>query len=145
MLVLLVATAVQALMAVFYLGPSLVLNAGRSLSAFSSDQSQALAYTWLMLNGYAFHTHLFLFGLWCLLVGVLIFKSKFLPRILGVLLAIAGLGWMMYLVPPVAERLFMPYIAGASALGEIPLELWLIVMAVKPDRWREQAMRCVVG
>jgi Domain of unknown function (DUF4386) len=145
MLVLLMATAVQALMAVFYLGPSLVLDAGRSLSAFSVDQSQALAYMWLTVNGNAFRTHLFLFGLWCLLVGVLIFKSTFLPRILGVLLAIAGLGWMMYLVPPVAGRLFMPYIAGASALGEIPLELWLIVMAVNPDRWREQAMRRVVG
>src|SRR5215470_1140268 len=104
MLVLLMATAVQALMAVFYLGPSLVLDAGTSLSAFSSGQSQALAYTWLTLNGYAFHTHLFLFGLWCLLVGVLIFRSTFLPRVLGVLLAIAGLGWMMFLVPPVADR-----------------------------------------
>jgi hypothetical protein len=140
MLVLLMATAVQALMAVFYLSLSLVLDGDKSLNAFSTEQLQALAYTFLRLNGYAFNTHLFLFGLWCFLVGILICRSTFLPRVLGVLLAIAGLGWMMYLVPPVANRLFMPYIAGASALGEIPLEFWLIVMAVNPNRWREQAL-----
>jgi hypothetical protein len=144
MLVLLMATAVQALMAVFYLGPSLVLDAGKSLSAFSAEQSQALAYTFVSLNGYAFNAHLFLFGLWCLLVSILIFRSTFLPRILGALLAIAGVGWTLYLVPPVASRLFMPYIAGASALGEIPLELWLIVMAVNAQRWREQASTAAV-
>src|SRR5262250_3140782 len=144
MLVLLIATAVQALMAVFYLGPSLVLDAGRSLSAFSAEQLQALAYTFVRLNGYAFNTHLFFFGFWCLLVGILIVRSTFLPRILGVLLAIAGVGWMIYLVPPVANRLFMPYIAGASALGEIPLELWLIVMAVNAQRWRELASSAAI-
>lgn len=144
MLVLLVATAVQALMAVFYLGLSFVLDTGRSLSAFRAEQLQALAYAFLRVNGYAFNTHLFLFGFWCLLVGILICRSMFLPRLLGVLLAIAGLGWMMYLVPPVANRLFMPYIAGASALGEIPLELWLIVMAVNAQRWKEQASAAAV-
>jgi len=143
MLVLLMATAVQALMAALYLGPSLVLDTGKWWSAFSPGQLQALAYTFLRLNGYAFSTHLFLFGLWCLLVGILICRSKFLPRVLGVLLAIAGLGWMIYLVPPVATRLFMPYIAGASALGEIPLEFWLIVMAVNSSRWREQALAAI--
>jgi hypothetical protein len=51
--------AVQALTAVLYLGPMLVLNAGTSLSALNAEQSQALAYTFIMLNGYAFNTHLF--------------------------------------------------------------------------------------
>jgi hypothetical protein len=50
---------------------------------------------------------------------------------------------MIYLVPPLAIRLFIPYIAGASALGEIPLELWLIVMAVNAERWKEQASAAV--
>jgi hypothetical protein len=140
MLVLLMATAVQALMAALYLGPSLVLDTGKSMSAFSTEQLQALAYTFLRLNGFAFNTHLFLFGLWCFLVAMLIYRSIFLPRILGVLLAISGVGWMMYLVPPLAKRLFMPYIATASALGEIPLEFWLLVMAVNAQRWKDQAL-----
>jgi len=79
------------------------------------------------------------FGTYCLLIGYLIFKSIFLPRILGVLLVIAGLGWMINLSPPIASYLFFPYIAGASALGEIPLLLWLLVVGVNDRRWKEQA------
>ena len=52
---------------------------------------------------------------------------------------IAGLGWMIYLSPPLAHRRFMPYIAGASALGEIPLMLWLLVVGVNEQRWKAQA------
>ena len=55
------------------------------------------------------------------------------------LLAISGLGFVTYLYPPLAYYLFLPYIAAASALGEIPLELWLIVMGVNVQRWKEQA------
>ena len=66
-----------------------------------------------------------------------------MPRILGVLLAISGLGWMMYLSPRLATHLF-PYIAAASALGEIPLELWLLVKGVNVQRWKEQASAAAV-
>ena len=142
-LVILVGCAIQGLTSVLYLAPVLVLGGGGSLSAFTVDQSQALAYLFVRLNSYAFNTYLVFFGLWCVLIGFLIFRATFLPRVLGVLLAISGLGWMIYLVPPLAMRLFIPYIAGASALGEIPLELWLIVMAVNAERWKEQASAAV--
>jgi hypothetical protein len=141
--VILVGCAIQALASLFYLAPLLVLGGGSSVSAFTADQLQALAYMFVRLNGYAFNTYLVFFGLWCVLIGFLIFRSTFLPRVLGVLLVISGLGWMIYLVPPLAIRLFIPYIAGASALGEIPLELWLIVMAVNAERWKEQASAAV--
>jgi hypothetical protein len=42
---------------------------------------------------------LVLFGFYCLLIGYLIFKSTFLPRILGVMMAIAGVGWLIFLSP----------------------------------------------
>ena len=80
LVVLLVASAVQALTAVLYLGPMLILNSGSSLSAFTAEQLHALAYTFIGLNGYAFDTHLVLFGLWCLLTGFLIFRCTFTPR-----------------------------------------------------------------
>jgi hypothetical protein len=137
--VILVGCAIQALSSVLYLGPMLILNAGSSLSAFMVDQLKALAYMFVRLNGYAYNTYLVFFGLWCVLIGFLILKSTFMPRIIGVLLAISGLGWMIYLVPPLAIRLFIPYIAGASALGEIPLFLWLLVVGVNVKRWKEQA------
>jgi hypothetical protein len=52
--------------------------------------------------------------------------------------SISGLGWVTYLSPPLANHLW-PYISTASALGEIPLEFWLIVMGLNVQRWKEQA------
>jgi hypothetical protein len=136
--VMLVGCAIQAITSLLYLAPLLVLTGGSSVSVFTAAQLQALALVFLRLNGYAFNIYLVFFGLWCFLIGYLIFRSTFLPRILGVLLAIAGLGWMTYLHPPLAYHLW-PFIAAASAISEIPLELWLIVMGVNAQRWKEQA------
>ena len=80
------------------------------------------------------------FGVHCLLVGYLIFKSIFLPRILGVLLALAGLGYLTFLWPPLGSHLFFPYIVVPGILGEGLLTLWLIFAGVNPQRWTEQAI-----
>jgi len=137
--VVLVDCAIQAITSLFHLAPLLILQGGSSLSAFTREQLQALALLFLKLSAYAFQIDHVFFGFWCVLTGYLIFKSTFLPRVLGVLFAISGLGWVTYLSPPLANYLFMPYIAAASALGEIPLELWLIVMGVNVERWKEQS------
>ena len=136
--VILVGCAIQALTSLFYLAPLPILQGGSSLSAFTAEQLQALTLMFLKLNVYAFDIYLVFFGFWCILIGYLIFRSTFLPRVLGVLVAISGLGWVTYLSPPLANHLW-PYIATASALGEIPLELWLIVMGLNVQRWKEQA------
>lgn len=138
--IMLIGCAIQAVMCVFYLAPLPLLHGGSALAALTQGQLQALAYMFLKLNNYAFDVYLVFFGLWCILTGYLIFKSTFLPRVLGVLLMISGLGWAIHLLPPIAIRLF-PLIAGASALGEIPLEFWLIVMAVNAQNWKQQAGR----
>jgi hypothetical protein len=137
--VILVGCAMQALTGLLYIVPLLILQGGSSLSAFTAPQLQSLAFVFIKLNAYAFDVDVVFFGLWCVLTGYLIFKSTFLPRILGVLLAIDGLGWMIYLYPPLAYRLF-PVIATAAALAEFPLELWLILAGVNTERWKEQAL-----
>jgi len=53
-------------------------------------------------------------------------------------LVIDGLGWMIYISPPLSVGLF-PFIATASALAELPLQLWLIVFGVNPQRWKDKA------
>ena len=78
------------------------------------------------------------FGFYCLLIGYLIFKSSFMPQILGVLMAIAGLGWLTYLWPSLAAGL-TPYIYAPGFLGEGALTLWLLARGVNPERWNEQA------
>jgi Domain of unknown function (DUF4386) len=137
-LVILVGCAIQAVAALLYLFPLPVLTAGSSLSALTEQQLQALAYMFLKLNGLAFDSYLVFFGLWCVLTGYLIFRSSFLPRILGVLLAIDGLGRMTFMSPPLGHYLF-PAIAVASGLAEIPLQLWLLIFGVNNERWKAQA------
>jgi hypothetical protein len=134
--VILVGCAIQALTSLFYLAPLIVLKGVNS--EFTTGQGQELAYTFIRLNAQTFNIYLVFFGLWCFLVGYLIYRSNFMPRILGVLLMISGLGWMTQLFPPLARQIF-PLIATASALGEIPLMLWLLVKGVNAQRWKEQA------
>ena len=138
LLVILVCCALQVITALLYLAPLLVLTAGSSLSAFPPEQLQSLAYMFLKLNGLAIDTTLVFFGLWCVLTGYLIFKSTFMPRIFGVLLAIDGLGWMIFMWPPLGHYLFLP-IGIACGLAEIPLQLWLLIFGVNNERWKAQA------
>jgi hypothetical protein len=59
--------------------------------------------------------------------------ATFLPRILGVLMAFAGMGWLTFLSPPLANYL------APGILGEGALTLWLLVIGVNVQRWKEQA------
>jgi Domain of unknown function (DUF4386) len=77
------------------------------------------------------------FGPYCLLIGYLIFRSTFLPRILGVLMSFAGLGWLI-LLSPLANDL-STYLKVLGLFAEASLMLWLIVKGVNGQRWKEQA------
>lgn len=81
---------------------------------------------------------LVLFGVYCLLIGYLIFRSTFLPRILGVLMAFGGLGWLTFLSPQLADYL-TPYNLAPGILGEGALTVWLLVFGLNSQRWKEQA------
>lgn len=81
---------------------------------------------------------LVLFGCYCLLIGYLIFRSTFLPRILGVLMAFGGLGWLTFISPTVSKGL-MPYNMAPGILGEAALTIWLLAAGVNSQRWKEQA------
>ncbi len=135
---MLVGCAVQALAALAYLAPLVILQNGGSLGAFTAAQQQDLALLFVNLSHLAFNTYLIFFGLWCVLAGYLIIRSTFVPRVLGLLLVADGIGWMLYLWPPLATSIF-PVIAAVSASAEIPLLLWFLVFGVNNERWNEQA------
>lgn len=69
------------------------------------------------------------FGIQCVFVGYLMFVSDFLPRVLGVLLVIAGLGWLTFAWPSFAGAL-APYNLIPGMIGEGITLLWLLVRAV---------------
>ena len=131
--------SIGALGALFYIAPVTVLGGAQYLSVFDREQMQALAYLFLRLNAQAHNISMVFFGFYCVLIGRLIFKSTFMPRAVGVLMAIAGLGWLIssfssFLSPALARSLSTPMMA-ASGLGETSLCLWLLVMGVNEQRW----------
>jgi Domain of unknown function (DUF4386) len=79
------------------------------------------------------------FGIHCLMTGYLIFQSNFLPRFIGILIALAGLGYLTFVWPPLGDRLFVPYIMVPGLVGEGSLTLWLILIGVNSGRWTQQA------
>jgi len=123
---------------VFFIVPLFVLGGAHYLSVFSAEQLQALALLFLKVNDRGAAIALVFFGFYALLTGYLILRSTFLPRILGVLSVLGGLGWLSFLYLPLGYRLF-PYIAVPGILGAASLMLWLLVFGVNEQRWKEQA------
>ena len=133
----LVGCTIGAVSCLFYFAPVVILGGGQYLNVFKVEQLQALALMFLKLYGQCFNISFVFFGFYCLLIGYLIFRSTFLPRILGAGMAFAGLGWLTFLSPALAHHL-VPYIL-AAGIGEISLTLWLLVAGVNAQRWKEQA------
>ena len=89
-----------------------------------------------------FDIALVFFGFHCVVVGYLFFRSTFFPRILGAPLAIAGFGYLInsfasFVSPAFAAHLF--HYTLVLGVGEILLPLWLLVIGVNAQRWKEQA------
>ncbi|MBA4136984.1 MAG: hypothetical protein C0518_06680 [Opitutus sp.] len=123
---------------VFFYAPLLVLGGAKYLDVFADEQLRALALLFLRLNYVAETVAVVFFGLYALAQGYLVFRSTFLPRILGVLGAVAGLGWLTYLYEPLATRL-LPFIMASALLGSVSLIFWLLAFGVDERRWRAQA------
>jgi hypothetical protein len=134
----LVGCAIQAFGSLFQVAPFVVLGGSPYLSVFKAEQLQALAFMFLKLNAQTSYIYLFFFGLFNLLIGYLIFRSTFLPRILGGLMALSGVGWLTFLSPPLANDV-LPYIEVLGILAEALLMLWLLVKGVNEQRWQERA------
>jgi hypothetical protein len=138
----LVGCALWAFNCLFSLAPLVLLGGSHYLSVFNGEQLQALALTFLNLHAQGSNITMVPFGFHVILIGYLIFRSMFLPRILGVLLAIAGLCYLInsfasFVFPEFAARL-VPYILMPGAV-EMVLAVWLLVMGVNVQRWKEQA------
>ena len=133
-------TTVQAAMCIFLLTPLILLGGEHYLTAFTPDQLYALALVAMKLYHFCYTIALAFFGCYDLLIGYLAFKSTFIPRPIGVLMGITGLGWLTFFIPPIAAYL-LPYNSIAGAIGEGSMILWLLVMGVNSQRWNEQASK----
>ena len=110
------------------------------LKPFSVDQRNALAL--LSLSAYGFGGTMFMafYGVACLIRGYLIFRSGYLPRFLGVLLGLAGLGFiaknfLFVLAPPYAsDFLLLPMF-----LAVLSMTVWFLVRGVDVSKWPDRA------
>ncbi len=132
-------SAVQASMLLFHLMPLIVLKSA-GLGAFALEQREALAYLALRLQSNGYNIALAFFGCFGLSLGALILKSRFLPRVLGVLMALAGACYLTNsLLGLVAPQMTSMLLLIPCLLGEGALTLWLLLAGVNTARWRAQA------
>ena len=105
------------------------------LSIFEKPQREALAMLFLNLHGQGFVVAEIFWGLWLLPLGLLVYRSRFLPRFLGVWLALAGSAWVILsltgiLFPQYQDQVFT-YSQPAS-IGEVAFMLWLLIKGARP-------------
>jgi Domain of unknown function (DUF4386) len=139
----LMGAVIQSLEALQDLAALMLLKGGPTF-ALATDQARTLAFLFLRLHTLGYILAMLFYGSASGLIGWLILRSTFLPRILGVLMIVDGLGYIAFslanlLAPPLAMRLypFLPF--GTAIIGELSLIVWLIVKGVSSERWERQA------
>ncbi|HEX7251702.1 MAG TPA: DUF4386 domain-containing protein [Thermoanaerobaculia bacterium] len=115
---------------------------GQFLAAFNGPQRDALAYMSLRLHGQGFLVAGIFWGLWLFPFGICVIRSGFIPRILGILLIIAGSGYVastfVYLVLPQYANA-VGRITEITNIGELPIIFWLLIWGARPQRATAQA------
>ena len=116
----------------------LLLSGADYLKGFTIEQLQALAYLFLRLHSQGLNIAQIFWGLWLFPMGYLVFKSGFLPRILGILLMIACFGYVIQ-----SFAAFLGYnvsIIFFTGWGELLLLLWLLIKGVNVEQWEKRAL-----
>lgn len=117
----------------------LLLGGADYLNVIEHGQLQAQALLSLKSHTFGYHISLVFFGFHCLLVGYLLFKSEYLPRILGVGLIIAGLCYLTNSFTnalfPATGAIISPAILLPCLIAELSLTLWLLIKGVNQQKW----------
>ncbi len=115
---------------------ALVLVRGADfLSIFEKPQRDALAMLFLNLHHYGFVVAEIFWGLWLFPLGLLVYRSRFLPRFLGVWLILAGFAWVILsltgiLLPQYQNK--VNTLSQPAMIGEIVFMFWLLIKGAKP-------------
>lgn len=120
-----------------------VLRGAESLAAFEPGQVHALAFLFVRAHGRGFSVSLLFFGGFCLVVGTLISRSGYLPKLIGVLIQIAGLGYLLdgfaLILSPAFHSMIFPFSLLPAFVAESSLALWLLVKGVDVARFEARA------
>jgi hypothetical protein len=141
----LMATSTFAFAELFYFAP-LVIMRGAYMNTFSPDQINSLVLLSMKFYGFAGMIVTAYYGIGWLVRSYLIFHSGYLPKFLGVLMAIGGLGFvvrnfLLILAPAYASDLFLMLMFP----GGLILTLWLLVKGVNVSKWRAKVSAAQTG
>jgi hypothetical protein len=122
----------------FYYTPLILLSGAPYLSTIDPKQLATISLVFIKINNQGAAIALIFFGFETLFRGWLIYRSEFLPRFLGMLSMIGGVGWLTYLWPPLGSKAFVAVALFAIA-GVIATSGWLFIRGVDDAKWRERA------
>lgn len=131
----LVGCVVEIFAAILQIAPVTFLRDSALAGVFSADQVKAAALMSLKLWGQTFQMSIPMFALFELVLGYLIYRSTFVPRVFGVLLMVAGLIWSAYFWPPLLNSIRLVALPFAG-LAEIAFPVWLVVKGIDVPAWR---------
>jgi hypothetical protein len=135
----LVSIAVEAVAAVSLAAALQPLSSAAYLNAFTPEQLHALSMLSIRSHGTGFGIALIFFGVECVILGLLIVRSGYMPRVIGLLMQIAGLCYLInsfaMLLSPRLSSLLFPMILMPALLAELALALWLLVKGVRAEKW----------
>jgi hypothetical protein len=136
----LVSTAVFAVGELFYFGASLPLGTAEYLASFSADQRNVLSMLSIRMYGLAAGIFMAFYGIATAVRGYLVYRSGYLPRVLGILMMLGGAGFIarnfvLVLAPAYASDVFLVpmFISGLS------LMLWMLLKGVDVSKWEARA------
>jgi hypothetical protein len=122
-----------------FFSSALVLRDAGGITAFTMEQRQAMALLGARVATAIAGMFLIMYGIATVIRGYLIARSGYLPRILGILFAIGGVGFILrtttYLLAP---SLSSPIMLIPMAIGGIPLMLWMLFKGVRTDGWADR-------
>lgn len=138
-------TVLQAVNLLPHLAALQLVGGAGYLAAIDAGQRHALALLALHVHDVGVHVWEILFGLHCLLLGVLVFRSGCFPRAFGVLLGLAAFGYALNglgnLATPDHAPSFAAIVGVAALVGEVPFVLWLLIKGVDAARWQQADRR----
>jgi len=120
----------------------LLVSGAEYLDAFPKEQRDSLVLLFINLRQSGGLVWGMFFGVHCLLIGVLAYKSGYLPKWIGVLMILPGIGYLMNsfgaVVAPDLTGLFV-IVVGIGTIGEIVFAFWLLIKGVDVQEWRLRA------
>ena len=122
-----------------------LLSGADYLAVFDAGQLQALVLYFLNLHHAGYLIAQIFFGLWLLPLGILVYQSGFMPKIVGILLMVACFGYLAdvftFLLIPGFEVVFSQF----TFVGEVVLLLWLLIKGVNVEQWEKRTLQSALA